>query len=87
LRAPEYTENIKTEDKTATIYTDSQMILGSLKNSNIHIFLIEEMRRKLTEMGRIDWKIHFCWVKAHIGIQGNELANTLQRRQRRTQTS
>ena len=23
------------------------------------------------------WTIGFCWVKAHAGIQGNELANTL----------
>jgi ribonuclease HI len=31
LRALEYTENIQTEDKTATIYTDSQRTLDSLK--------------------------------------------------------
>jgi hypothetical protein len=53
------------------------MTLDSLKNSNIHTFLIEEIRRKATEMGKIDWKIQFCWVKAHIGIQGNELADTV----------
>jgi len=57
LRALEYTENLQTEDKTATIYTDSRMTLDSLKNSKIHTFLIEEMRRKLTEMGKINWKI------------------------------
>jgi ribonuclease HI len=51
LRALEYTENIQTEDKMATIYTDSRMILESLKNSNIHTFLIEEIRTKLKEMG------------------------------------
>jgi hypothetical protein len=77
LRALEYTENIQTEDKTATIHTDSQMTLESLKNSNIHTFFIEEIRRKLTEMGKIHWKIQFCWVKAHVGIQGNELADAL----------
>jgi ribonuclease HI len=77
LRALDYTENIETEDKTATIYTDSQMTLDSLKNSNIHTFLIEEIRRKVVEMGKINWKIQFCWVKAHAGIQGNELTDTL----------
>ena len=49
LRALEYTENIETEDKTATIYTDSRMTLDSLKNNNIHTFLIEEIRRKVAK--------------------------------------
>jgi len=53
------------------------MTLDSLKNSNIHTFLIEEIRRKLTEMGKTNWKIQFSWVKAQVGIQGNELADTL----------
>ena len=76
LRALEYTENIPTEDKTAAVYTDSRMTLDSLKNGNIHTSLIEEIRRKLTEMGKINWKIKFCWVKAHVGIRGNKLADT-----------
>jgi len=74
VRALEYTENLRTEDKTTTIYTDSQMTLDLLKNSNIHTFLTEEI--KLTEMGKTNWKIQFSWVKAHVGIQGNELADT-----------
>ena len=28
-------------------------------------------------LGEIKWKIQFCWVKAHAGIQGNEIADTL----------
>jgi ribonuclease HI len=72
-----FTENIHTEDKTATIYTDSQMALDSLKNSNIQTSLTEEIIRKMTEMEKTNWKIQFCWVKAHVGIQGNELADTL----------
>jgi len=76
VRALEYTENLQSEDKTATIYTDSRMTLDSLKNSNIHTFLIEEIRRKLTEMGKTHWKIQFSWVKDHVGFQGNELVDT-----------
>jgi hypothetical protein len=29
------------------------------------------------ELEQTKWKIHFCWVKAHVGILGNELADTL----------
>jgi ribonuclease HI len=28
-------------------------------------------------MGKIHWKTKFCWVKAHVGMRGNELADTL----------
>jgi len=30
-------------------------------------------------MVKIKWKIQFCWVKAHAGIQGNEIADTFAR--------
>jgi hypothetical protein len=53
------------------------MTLDSLKNSEIHTFLIEEIIRKLTEMGKINWKTELCWVKARVGIRGNELTDTL----------
>jgi len=35
------------------------------------------MRRKITEMKRTNWEVTLCWVKAHAGILGNELADTL----------
>jgi ribonuclease HI len=31
----------------------------------------------LTEIEAINWKIQFCWFKARVGFQGNELADTL----------
>ena len=77
LRALEYIETIKMEDKTVTIYTDSQATLDSLKNNTNHTFLIEAIRKKLVEMGKAKWTIQFCWVRAHVGIQGNELADAL----------
>jgi hypothetical protein len=36
--------------------------------------LIEEIRRKLMEMGKTNWKIQPCWFNTHVGMQGNELA-------------
>jgi ribonuclease HI len=77
LKAQEFTENIETEDKTATIYTDSRMTLDSLTNRNIHTYLIQEIRRKVEEIGEINLKIQFCCVKAHVGIQGSEIGDTL----------
>ena len=53
------------------MYTDSRTELDSRKNGNIHTFLIEEIRTKLTEKGIISW------VRAHVGIRGNETADTL----------
>jgi hypothetical protein len=52
-------------------------MLDSLKNNNIHTSLVEDIRRRLTELREIDWKIQFRWVKAHVGIKGNELADIL----------
>ena len=75
LPALKYTETMQTMDKTATVYMDSQIALDSLRNGNIHTFLIEEIRRKLTEMRKTDSKIKLRWVKAH-EIRGNELADT-----------
>jgi len=83
LRALEYTEHIQTEDKTATIYTDSQITLNSLKNNTNHAFLIEEIRKKLTEMKTTNWTIEFCWVKLMLGSKGMSWLTHLQRRQRR----
>ena len=77
LTALNYTETMQTTDKTVTVYTDSQITLDSLRNGNIHTFLIEEIRKKLNEMMKTNWKIKLRWVKAHIGIRGNELTDTL----------
>jgi hypothetical protein len=57
------------------------MTMDSLKISNIHTFLIEEIRRKVAEMGKIDWKIQFCWFKAQARIQEMSWPTDWQRRQ------
>jgi len=60
LKALQHTVNIHAEDKTATVYTDSRMTLDSLKNTNIHTALVEEIRQQLTEMKKMQWHIQFC---------------------------
>ena len=58
------------------IYTDSLITLHSLKNKKNHAYLIEEIRRKVTEMEK-KWRVTFSWIKAHAGYQDNELADIL----------
>jgi len=68
-RALKYTESMQSREKIATLYTDSQITLDSQGNGNIHTFLIEEIRKKLNEMTKTNWKIKLQWVKAHAGIR------------------
>jgi hypothetical protein len=48
-----------------------------LKNANNHSYLIEEIRKRLSILDRANWIIGISWVKAHVGIYGNELADKL----------
>ena len=63
--------------RTVAIYTDSKVTLAALKNYSIHSFLIEGIRNMVRHLTLLDWTIHFEWVKAHAGIEGNERAETL----------
>jgi len=59
------------------VHTDSRTTLDSLYNTDIHTFLIEEIRQNVREMENREWKIRFSWIKAHAGVSGNELADKL----------
>jgi len=48
-----------------------------MKNINNHSYLIEETRKRLSKLERANWTVVFSWVKAQIGIRGNELADQL----------
>jgi ribonuclease HI len=62
--------------RSATIFTNSRVSLDSLHNSNSNAFLVEEIGKKLASLERFEWKM-FSWVKAHVGIYGNELTDRL----------
>jgi len=63
--------------RTATIFTDSRVTLDSLRKVNNHACLIEDIRKRVASLENYEWKITFSWVKAHVGICGNELADRL----------
>ena len=77
LTALKHTKKMQTTEKTVTIYTDSPITLDSLRNSNTHTFLIEEIWKQINKMTTANWKIKLRWVKAHAGVRGNELADKL----------
>jgi hypothetical protein len=49
----------------------------SLKNTENHNYLIEEIRKKARALEKHNWTITFTWIKAHAGNYGNELADKL----------
>jgi ribonuclease HI len=62
------------EPGTAVIYTDSKITLDSIRSAKNHDHLVEEMRKRAVTLIKKNWKIEFKWVKAHVGIYGNETA-------------
>ena len=63
--------------RTIGIFTDSRITIDLLKNVNNHSHLIEVIRKRISNLERSNWTVEFTWVKAHVGIYGNELADRL----------
>jgi ribonuclease HI len=63
--------------RSATVNTDSRITLQSIQNTNNHSYIIEEIRKSVTELEKRNSTITFTWIKAHVGIYGNELADEL----------
>jgi len=77
LKALEYIQHLKEEEKTVLVYTDSRITLQSLQNQKRHTHLIDQIRNKVLDMEQHEWKVDFSWIKAHAGQRGNELADHL----------
>jgi ribonuclease HI len=77
LRALEYIQYSKADEKTVLVYTDSQISLQLLQNQKKHTHNIEQIRAKVIEMEEKEWLVEFSWIMAHAGHHGNELADQL----------
>jgi len=80
LKALDLINHIGTADndpRTIGVYTDSRITIDSLKDASNHNYLIEKIRKILTNLRRDNWRTEFSWIKAHAGNPGNELADRL----------
>jgi len=77
LEAIETIDILQNSPCTIDIFTDSRITTDLLKNANNHSYLIEEIGKRLSILDRANWIIGISWVKAHVGIYGNELADQL----------
>ncbi|KAJ4449388.1 hypothetical protein ANN_00787 [Periplaneta americana] len=79
LEQLELLQQLQDVRKSAAIHTDSRITLDSLRNFNNHHHLIEQIRKQIRKLEILNWTIHFSWVKAHVGLAGNELADHLEK--------
>jgi hypothetical protein len=77
LKALEYIQYSKADEKTVLVYSDSRITLQLLQNQKKHTHIIEQIRTKVTEMEQQEWIVEFSWIKAHTGHHRNELADRL----------
>ncbi|GBN23380.1 hypothetical protein AVEN_79462-1 [Araneus ventricosus] len=59
------------DDEKIRIYTDSQSVLQALESSRFQSNIILDIKKMLRHKKHVE----FFWVKAHVGIYGNELAD------------
>ena len=64
------------EKQTITFFSDSQASLAALNKLTVKSNTVEECLNVLNALGKKN-KIHLRWVKAHVGIHGNEVADFL----------
>jgi len=73
LKALEYLQYSKADEKTVIVNTDSPITLQILQNQKKHRNITEQIRTKVIEMEEQEWLVEFNWIKAHARHHGNEL--------------
>jgi ribonuclease HI len=59
------------------VNTDSKVTQDTLQNRNKHYILIENIRKEIMMLEDLQWTVFFNWVKALVGIPGNEMPDHL----------
>ena len=67
------------DKQNITFYSDSQASLAALSKLTINSDTVEKCLNALNALGKKN-KVHIRWVKAHVGIHGNEIADSLAKR-------
>jgi ribonuclease HI len=62
--------------KNFIIFSDSLSTLQALDNCNTNHPLLMEVLSKLTQLHLYQFDIVFCWVPSHVGLSGNEKADS-----------
>ena len=77
LKALDYMQLLKMENKTALVLTDSKITRQMLQNLKKHLRLIDLIRTKVIKLEQGEWKVYFSWIKAYAGHRGKEMADQL----------
>ena len=61
------------------IFSDSQAAILALNNNIVASSLVQQTIINLNVLANKTKRVELCWIKAHIGHEGNERANQLAR--------
>ena len=77
LEAIETIDIPENSPRTTAIFNNSRITIDLVWKANNDSYLIEEIRKRLANLDRANWRIEISWVKAQVGIYGSEMADHL----------